>query len=148
MRPPFKDPQKKSARFGAHLRSLLKASVLILFLGMSLISCKKTYTDLNADDFEHLLLAKGDSITLVDVRTQAEYDDGHLFRSINANVLDKSFLRIAHEEIDSLYPVAVYCKSGNRSSDAAAQLAKAGYKVYNLKGGLQAWRKAGKPVAK
>jgi carboxyl-terminal processing protease len=143
-----KETTKRSTTIHGHARLLLKAALLILIPGFLCTSCKKTYTDLSADDFEHLLLNNGDSITLVDVRTQAEYDDGHLFRSVNVNVLDKSFLRIAREEIDSLHPVAVYCKTGNRSGDAATRLSKAGYKVYNLKGGLMAWKKAGKPISR
>lgn len=44
-------------------------------------------------------------------------------------------------------PVAVYCKTGNTSSQAAARLVKAGFKqVFWLGGGLASWQQADLPV--
>jgi predicted sulfurtransferase len=45
-------------------------------------------------------------------------------------------------------PVAVYCKSGRRSRNAANILVKQGYKVYNLDLGITGWIADGKPVVK
>jgi rhodanese-related sulfurtransferase len=46
-------------------------------------------------------------------------------------------------------PVLVYCRSGGRSARASKQLEKLGYKVvYDLDGGITAWKKAGKKVVK
>ncbi|MBK7935980.1 MAG: rhodanese-like domain-containing protein [Lewinellaceae bacterium] len=43
----------------------------------------------------------------------------------------------------------VYCAAGSRSSSAAEQLKKMGFKnVYDLDGGMTAWRETGKKVAK
>jgi rhodanese-related sulfurtransferase len=44
-------------------------------------------------------------------------------------------------------PVVAYCARGQRSRGAGAALAKAGFKdIYNLQGGLAAWRGAGLPL--
>ncbi|MEW6611962.1 MAG: rhodanese-like domain-containing protein, partial [Pseudomonadota bacterium] len=44
-------------------------------------------------------------------------------------------------------PVITQCRSGMRSAAAAAALKKAGFaKIYNLKGGIMAWRSAGLPL--
>ena len=41
-------------------------------------------------------------------------------------------------------PIVVYCRSGGMSVQAAATLAAAGYtKIYDLKGGFNAWKAAG-----
>jgi rhodanese-related sulfurtransferase len=43
----------------------------------------------------------------------------------------------------------VYCEVGNRSTSAAAALRKHGFtRVFNLAGGMKAWRDAGLPVGK
>jgi len=43
----------------------------------------------------------------------------------------------------------VYCKTGGRGAIVTCDLKKLGYKnVYNLKGGFNAWKKAGEPVEK
>jgi rhodanese-related sulfurtransferase len=42
----------------------------------------------------------------------------------------------------------VYCRSGKRSAMATEQLRAAGYTVYDLEGGITAWKEAGKPVEK
>ena len=42
--------------------------------------------------------------------------------------------------------IVAVCRSGNRSGSAARKLAAAGVSVYNLAGGMKAWREAGQPV--
>ncbi|MDY3134231.1 MAG: rhodanese-like domain-containing protein, partial [Candidatus Egerieousia sp.] len=44
--------------------------------------------------------------------------------------------------------VAIYCRSGRRSKNAAAILAKEGYKVIELAGGFNSWTSAGKPFVR
>ena len=52
-------------------------------------------------------------------------------------------------ELPANKPVLICCASGARSSRAASVLRKAGREqVFNLSGGLQAWRQAGLPVVK
>jgi phage shock protein E len=43
--------------------------------------------------------------------------------------------------------VYIYCKKGGRSSTAANQLKEKGYRVFNLLGGLDAWKQAKKPIS-
>ena len=42
--------------------------------------------------------------------------------------------------------IAIYCRSGRRSANAAGKLADVGYKCVNLKGGIIAWEEANMPV--
>ena len=76
------------------------------------------------------------STKFVDVRTNTEFNAGHINGAINIP-LDQFQKR--HTEIDGLgqSPVVIYCRSGNRSGQAVAFLLQKGIKnVYNG-GGLE-----------
>lgn len=106
---------------------------------------KDNFKNLSADEFERLI--QDDSVQLVDVRTVAEYSKGHLANSININVLDDSFPATVDELLDKDRPVAVYCRSGKRSRNAARILDKKGFKVYNMDKGFENWRELGKDIS-
>ena len=76
----------------------------------------------------------------MDVRTLAEYSEGHIPGSLNINVLDKQFEAVADSLLQKGRPVALYCRSGKRSKKAARLLSDKGYKVYELDKGFQAWQ--------
>ena len=80
------------------------------------------------------------------MRTVAEYSEGHIPGSININVLDEQFAAYADELLDKNEPVAVYCKSGRRSRNAARLLSQKGFKVYNLDKGFESWKENGKEI--
>lgn len=85
---------------------------------------------------------------LVDVRTKEEWDEGHLKGATLVTVTEDGFLEKAKAKLDPKKPVVVYCKSGSRSAKATKQLRAAGFTVYDLDGGITAWKAAGKPVVK
>ena len=118
-------------------------SLLTALLGV--LSCSNV-TNLDVDDFD-TLAAKPD-VFLVDVRTPEEYAEGHLRGASNIDWKAPDFL----EQVTSACPkdtrVAVYCRTGRRSAEAAKALSKAGYDVANLTGGIVGWQEAGKPVTK
>jgi rhodanese-related sulfurtransferase len=85
---------------------------------------------------------------LLDVRTDWEYAEGHLKQAQNSDVNSPVFEKLANI-LDSEKPCYVYCHSGGRSSEASALLVSKGMKkVYNLEGGISAWKKQGYPVVK
>jgi rhodanese-related sulfurtransferase len=99
----------------------------------------KGFQNLGSDDFLSSI-KKNSRARLIDVRSEAEFRTGHIKGAKNINVMSSQFLsqisKIAKED-----PIFLYCRSGNRSSSAAKQLAKIGYtEIYNLKGGLLFWR--------
>jgi len=104
------------------------------------------FAQANTDEFERLLAQ--DSVQLLDVRTQEEFDQGHLAGAILIDVKQDNFEQRALQQLDRSRPVAVYCRSGRRSSHAAGILAVNGYTVTNLEGGILAWQAASKPVVK
>ena len=78
---------------------------------------------------EDLMTLKAAGAQIVDVRTEAEFAQGHLPGSRNIP-LDQVAARI--REIDPAVPVLLCCASGGRSGMAKAILEKAGYlKVHN-----------------
>lgn len=85
-------------------------------------------------------------LQLLDVRTPAEYADGHINDALNINVQADDFLPLAAKALSKDKPVYVYCRSGKRSMDAATRLAKNGYQVVNLTGGILAWQAASLPT--
>jgi rhodanese-related sulfurtransferase len=92
-----------------------------------------------------LLEARGDAVTLIDVRTPAEYAEGHLAGATLLDIQDPSF----EERLSELAPdgaYVVYCRSGNRSAAAVEAMRQAGFReVYDL-GGIIDWQAAGLPV--
>ena len=87
-------------------------------------------------------------VKLVDVRSQDEFDEGHIAGALLVDVSDGDFVEKAMAQLDKQRPVAVYCRSGRRSARAANLLAAQGYQVTNLAGGVLAWQDAGKKLVK
>lgn len=70
----------------------------------------------------------------IDVRTSEEYAQGHLEGAINIP-LDQIAQRIASQAPDKDMPIAVYCRSGNRSEQARQILQSMGYSAVTNEGG-------------
>ena len=116
-----------------------------LFGMLSCASCSPV-SNLTVDEFE--ALTAGPDVFLVDVRTPEEYAEGHLRGAANIDCQAPEFLEQIASACPKETPVAVYCRTGRRSAEAAKKLAKAGYAVTNLVGGIEGWEAAGKPVTK
>ena len=61
-------------------------------------------------------------------------------------MLEDSYTEIALKNLPKEKPVALYCRSGNRSKNAARILAENGYQVLELGTGFRGWAAAGKDV--
>jgi hydroxyacylglutathione hydrolase len=86
----------------------------------------------------HQLYDLAAGIQIVDVRRAPEWQSGHV-----AGALHKPLDNLASTlgDLDATRSLAVYCKSGYRSSIAASLLQRAGFKqVMNVTGGFDAWR--------
>ena len=91
-------------------------------------------------DFEKSLA----TATLVDVRTPEEFAEGHLKGAVNINFKKRTFPDYINA-IAKDKPVAVYCRSANRSGKAALIMQSLGFKeIYDLDGGVKAWKAANK----
>lgn len=120
-----------------------------LFLMVSfLMSCAQTSTNasltLNAAAYKEAIAAK--NIQVLDVRTAAEFNGGHIQNALQANWLDQKEFTDRTQHLDKNLPIYVYCQVGARSASAQAALEAKGYKVINLEGGLSNWKMNGFPV--
>jgi rhodanese-related sulfurtransferase len=81
----------------------------------------------------------------IDVREPHEYKTGHAPSAVNIPLgsLDRRLGSIPKER-----EILVICQSGARSTSASAFLAKAGYTVFNVKGGTMNWRRSGQRISK
>ena len=80
---------------------------------------------------------------LLDVRTPAERQESKIPGS-QSIPLDK--LGSDWEKLPKNKEIICQCRSGSRSANAAQFLAGKGYTVYNLAGGIEAWKQAKLPV--
>lgn len=87
-----------------------------------------------------------DNVTLVDVRSPAEYASGHVpgAHNIPLDYLGRALPALG--EVSEQGELAFICASGNRSQVACQQAAGAGVTASNLTGGTSAWAQAGKPL--
>ena len=132
---------------------MIKSLYFILFVflfssGMwACISKNIKYKNLTAGQFQELI--NDSNVQLVDVRTVAEFTEGHIPGSLNIDVKDETGFPLAVDDLlDKQRPVAVYCRSGPRSRNAAELLSKKGYKVYNLDKGILHWMEEGREIEK
>jgi rhodanese-related sulfurtransferase len=92
-----------------------------------------------------LLMNREDAVML-DVRESGEWGAGHITGARHI-ALDQLGKRMSELDKFKDKPIIVCCASGNRSGTASAQLKKAGFaKVFNLAGGIGAWREASLPL--
>lgn len=85
---------------------------------------------------------------LIDIRTPEEFAEGHLAKSLNYDWYNAAFDK-QMAGLDKTKPVFIYCHSGGRSAAAVAKMKAAGFKeVYELAGGISAWKAAGLPQVK
>jgi rhodanese-related sulfurtransferase len=81
---------------------------------------------------------------VLDVRELWEWDAGHLEDSVHVPLAEVMAGR-GVEGLEADRPVAVICRSGNRSELAALILQARGFQAENVEGGLEAWSAAGLP---
>ena len=97
----------------------------------------KSYTQISQDVAKDMIL-KDNSLIIIDVRTKGEYEEGHIPGAVlipNESIKDRKPELLP----DVNQVILVYCRSGNRSKQAAQKLANMGYnKVYEF-GGINTW---------
>ena len=98
----------------------------------------KSYQKMSMDEAQELIEAGTDRL-IVDVRTQSEYDEGHIPGAILVPIED-----IREGKVDALggkdNAMMVYCWTGRRSEDAAGLLVEMGYTNVCDIGGFIDWK--------
>lgn len=112
----------------------------------NIFSCKaqdKGFVSLSVDKYEKAISDTANVIRL-DVRTEEEFKEGHIANAINIDVLKSDFESKATATLPKSKTIAINCRSGKRSKNAAKILVKNGYKVIELDSGYNGWVAAGK----
>src|SRR4030042_4091165 len=104
------------------------------------------YQSLEPYDF-HLRYLRIDSSVLIDVREPFEFRGKRIRDAIN--IPSSGNLEKAADTLNRKFAYFLYCTTDFRSRNAAEILYEKGFrKLYNLEGGIVAWKKDGMPVIK
>ena len=117
---------------------------LLALLGLASACSQQNFENANVNRFAELIADP--DVILLDVRTQSEFDEGHVANALNIDIKQDDFMEQAKSTLPAGKTIAVYCRSGKRSATAAEMLAAEGYKVVNLEGGIMAWKEAGMSI--
>jgi rhodanese-related sulfurtransferase len=117
-------------------RRLLVLSALLLSVGATAVGCAAPAPSVEV----------GDSTVIIDVRTPEEFASGHLEGAENVDLQSGAFeAEISEYALDGEY--VVYCRSGNRSAQAAALMDSLGFEDVTDAGGLnEAAQATGLPI--
>jgi len=118
---------------------------ILATLGLTTACGQQKFENTDVQEFSKLITAPG--VVLLDVRTAAEYAEGHIEGAVLIDQKQDDFVEKAKAALPIDKTIAIYCRSGRRSADAAGKLADIGYKCVNLKGGIIAWKEAGKHIS-
>jgi phage shock protein E len=131
-----------------HLTRSLVAALAVMLAACSMAAADDTATGGAMDPREAAgLLADRSELVVVDVRTPEEFEVGHLegARLIDARSVG---FQAELEALDRDEPYLVYCRTGNRSGEAAALMHELGFaEVYDA-GGLAELAAAGARVSR
>jgi len=103
-------------------------------------SSTNSYVNVTVSEAKQMI-ESNPSLVILDVRAREEYESGHIE---NAVLIPVGELQNRIAELDKEKETLVYCKLGGRSATASGILVANGFKaVYNMLGGITAWRNAG-----
>ena len=123
----------------------IKKLILFLLMALLLTACGHTkendqeavYMNITAQEAKEIMDAE-EGYIILDVRTQAEYDEKHIPGAIL--IPDYEIKERAEEELtDKDQLILVYCRSGRRSKLAAEVLVELGYTNIKEFGGIIDW---------
>lgn len=120
------------------MKIVLKTLVIII-IGLFIVGCSNEETTtgtmgtITTEEVKEILDNKNENYVLIDVREDYEFNEGHIPGAVN----------IPLGNIDSITystsrTIIVYCRSGNRSNQAAIKLKNMGYNVKDM-GGILNW---------
>ena len=119
---------------------------LLTLLGLNTACGQQNFENTDVQGFAELIADA--NVIVLDVRTAAEFAEGHIQGAILIDQGQSDFIEKVKAALPTDKKIAIYCRSGRRSANAAGRLADFGYKCVNLKGGIIAWKEANMPVTK
>ena len=96
-----------------------------------------TFKTISAEEFQRLM--EKPNTTVIDLRTEKEWDKGHIEDALRIDYLEKAFQETI-AKLPKNITYLVYCESGYRSSEAMQFMKSVGFRrVYELKDGFAEW---------
>ncbi len=124
------------------MKNLILMISIFLFASCTAQDRNTASVKLKPAEFQKAMAADKDFV-LLDVRTPEEVAEGKLEGAIVINFHDADFKQQL-ERLDKNKTIYVYCRSGNRSGQAAAILNEMQFKkVIDLEGGIASWKAEG-----
>ena len=122
------------------IKTFLLTIATVLILASQLFAATRDISSREAKT----LLAKNNSIYLLDVRTPQEFNQARLSGAVLIPI-NEFERRIS--EVPRNKPILVYCAVGSRSKPVADLLTQRGYKeVYHMADGIVGWYRNGYPI--
>tara|TARA_R110001632_G_scaffold137043_1_gene252672 strand:+ start:10856 stop:11230 length:375 start_codon:yes stop_codon:yes gene_type:complete len=124
----------------------MKKLIILLFISVSLLSCKKGHYSLAPISQEDFSKLNSKEIQLLDVRTPEEINAGFIEGSIAINYFEDDFINKVKSQFDESKPIYLYCASSTRSIEASSKLIidRSFSEIYYLEGGYNAWKENNK----
>jgi len=126
-------------------------SVLVVVLAVLVTACSSgsdtaTIELVSPEQAAQVIEDAPSGLVVLDIRTPEEFNEVRLDGAINVDYYDADFA----DQLDTLDkndPYVMYCRSGNRSSDAVKTMKDLGFtEVYEIDGGIVNWFESGYPV--
>jgi rhodanese-related sulfurtransferase len=115
--------------------------LIVLLIGSFITDKLKKYEDIDVHQAVKLM---DESITILDVREKKERKDGYIKEDTH---IPLASVKSKLDTLEKNKKILVYCRSGARASHICGLLTKNDFnQVYNLKGGILAWKKANLPI--
>jgi len=113
--------------------------ILLLLYGFSCLSQEeKGIHIIDVQSVKTDIIGKDEQ--LVDVRSEEEYNRGHIDDAINITIADKERFTAEIQKLDETKPIYIYCHSGVRSRRASKLIQKLGFtSIYDFTGGWSVW---------
>ena len=137
--------------------SLLSFLLILLALGVVIVGCaQQTHIptglieDVNVQEAFSLIQDNKDNpdLVIIDVRTPAEFADGHVANAINIDFNSGAF-REEISKLDKDKNYLIYCRSGNRSRGAIDLMKELQFQeIYHMYQGMIGWTNGGYPTVK
>ena len=130
------------------IRSLL---LLMLVLSVLVTACSSDTTTQSIElvspaDAAQVIADDPSGLVVLDIRTPEEFNEARLADAIMVDFYADDFV----DQLDTLdkdVPYVMYCRTGNRSSDAVKTMKDLGFvEVYEIDGGIVNWYEQGYPV--
>jgi len=117
----------------------MRVLALLLVLALAFAAQAQDSTKIEPQALAERLAWGDQALVVLDVRTAAEFAEGHVPGARNIPHTELA-ARIAELEGDRARDIVVYCRSGARSAQAVKTLGAAGFKrLFHLQGDYPAW---------